>query len=128
MKLNQLAGAKEVSAGEESKSSTKSAKATTGTQFLIEQFPYDSLSDLDLVKLYDISGFKLGDTLDDSIQIVKSLRSLSKPRFVTVLSECHQQGQIPASLVLQELNTCSAVDINDTPESNQIGALNISNG
>ena len=72
VKLNQMVGATEAPAGG-SDLTKPPVKAKTGIQFLIDQFPYSSLSDLDVVNLYDISGFKLGDNLEDSIQIVLEL-------------------------------------------------------
>ena len=96
VKLNQMVGAKEVK--EVPGGPVKSTgKAKTGTNFLIDQFPYSFLSDLDLVKLYDVSGFKLGDTLEDSITIVQSIRSLSKPKLVSVINNTLGTGFISSS-------------------------------
>lgn len=45
------------------------------------------LTDLELIQLYDISGFKLGSSDEEKLNTVKSLRSLSQTRFNSSFSE-----------------------------------------
>lgn len=54
---------------------------------------------LELVKLYDVSGFKLGDTLEDSIRIVQSIRSLSKNKLESVITNNVDTGLISISAI-----------------------------
>ena len=95
VKLNQMVESREAQPGVIDKTSAKPlVKAKTGTQFLIDQFPYSSLSDLELVKLFDVSGFKLGETMEESLHIVHSLRALSKDCFVSNFDAYVSSGNI----------------------------------
>ena len=97
VKLNQMVGdPKDVQEGAAGK---PLVKAKTGTNFLLEQFPFSALLDVELVNLYDVSGFKLGGTLDESLMIVKSLRLLSKPSFVSVINDSVTTGQITLPVI-----------------------------
>ena len=96
-------------------------KAKTGTQFLIDQFSYSSLSDLELVKLYDVSGFKLGETLEESLHIVHYLRALSKPCFVSNFEAYVSSSNINTLCIIPTVGS-------DVPDSHHLGNLANSNG
>lgn len=53
---------------------------------IISSFPYVHLTDLELIQLYEISGFSLGSSEEEKIDAVRKLRSLSNARFNTSLS------------------------------------------
>lgn len=58
---------------------------TTGT-VIVSQFPYASLTDKEIVNLYTLSGFSLGNNEDEQLHVVHCLKSLSKARFNASLS------------------------------------------
>lgn len=54
---------------------------------ILSEFPYPSLSDQEIISLFEISGLKLGDSLDQKLTVVKHLRSLSRTRFQNACTE-----------------------------------------
>lgn len=54
---------------------------------ILTEFPYPSLTDQEIISLFEISGLKLGDTLDQKLRVVKHLRTLSRARFQSTCTE-----------------------------------------
>lgn len=72
----------------EGASKSRGGKAGTSTgNVILNSFPYVHLTDLELIQLYEISGFNLGNSDFDKLETVHKLRSLSHSRFHNTFSD-----------------------------------------
>ena len=67
---------------------------------LLDDFPFVEFTDDELIQLFEISGFKLGDCYDGKLIVINYLRGFHKDRFETVMTDlCAKKQAVGAEIL-----------------------------
>ena len=68
-----------------------SSQPRSGTPSFVQNFPFAEYTDDELIRLFEVSGFSLGNSEVSKLLVINHLRSLHKDRFDTVMAELIEQ-------------------------------------
>lgn len=71
--------------------------AGSGTKKYLDQFPYAHLTDSEVIAMYEIGGFSLGEDEATKLQVVNKFRTISKTSLVSVFDEVNEKRLLSPS-------------------------------